>query len=173
MYLATMFTIFTLGLSTDNALQAKEVKQVNQSNQVNQTNQANQTNQITQTTFKVAIVDVDAVVSKSSAVKALKQEQAKKLQELAKWVEVAKKDVEKQSSEENKKKLAKKYDAEFIKKRTEIQKTYAQKLQQIDEDISKIIAKEAQKQNYSLVLPKSNTLLGGDDITKAIIKAVE
>lgn len=123
--------------------------------------------------FKVGIVDVNAVVSKSSQVLALKKEQAKKMQDLQKWLDVVKKDIEKQSTDENKQKLAKKYSAEFTKKRSEIQKDYTEQLKKIDKDISAIIANEAKKQNYNLILSKSTVLYGGDDITGVIINAVK
>lgn len=123
--------------------------------------------------FRVGIVDVNAVVAKSSEVQALKKEQIGKVKELQKWVETTKKDVEKQSTDENKQKLAKKYSAELVKKQNEIQKNYTQKLKNIDKNITEIIAQEAQKQEYNLILNKSNVLYGGDNITESIIKAVK
>ena len=55
--------------------------------------------------YKVAVVDVNAVVSKSAQVQALKKEQQAKLQELQKWLETVRADVQKQSTKEGKEKL--------------------------------------------------------------------
>ena len=123
--------------------------------------------------YKVAVVDVNAVVSKSAQVQALKKEQQTKLQELQKWLNNARTDVAKQSTDENKQKLAKKYDAEFAKKQEAIKKNYATKLQAIDKSITATIAQEAKAQNYNLVLSKGSVLYGGDDITASISKVVK
>ncbi len=123
--------------------------------------------------YKVAVVDVNAVVSKSAQVRALKKEQQTKLQELQKWLNNARTDVAKQSTDENKQKLAKKYDAEFAKKQEAIKKNYATKLQAIDKSITATIAQEAKAQNYNLVLSKGSVLYGGDDITASIAKVVK
>ena len=70
--------------------------------------------------YKVAVVDVNAVVAKSAQVQALKKEQQAKLQELQKWLETVRADVQKQSTKEGKEKLIKKYDAEFANKQEAI-----------------------------------------------------
>ena len=123
--------------------------------------------------YKVAVVDVNAVVSKSAQVQALKKEQQTKLQELQKWLNNARTDVAKQSTQESKEKLVKKYDAEFAKKQETIKKNYAMKLQAIDKSITATIAQEAKAQNYNLVLSKSSVLYGGDDITATVLKVIK
>ena len=122
---------------------------------------------------KIAVVDINAIVSKSAQVQALKNEQQKKLQELQKWLETVRADVEKQQTKEGKEKLVKKYDAEFIKKQEDIKKNYATKLQAIDKSISATIAQEAEKQGYAVVLSKGTVLYGGDDITASVSKVVK
>ena len=92
---------------------------------------------------------------------------------LQKWLNNARTDVAKQSTDENKQKLAKKYDAEFAKKQEAIKKNYATKLQAIDKSITATIAQEAKAQNYNLVLSKGSVLYGGDDITASIAKVVK
>ena len=123
--------------------------------------------------YKVAVVDVNAVVSKSAQVQALRKEQQVKLQELQKWLETVRADIQKQSTKEGKEKLVKKYDAEFGKKQEAIKKDYANKLQAIDKSISATIASEAKAKNYDLVLSKGMVLYGGDDITASISKIVK
>lgn len=122
---------------------------------------------------KVAVVDVQAVVSKSAQVSALKKEQAAKTEELQKWLKTAKADVEKQQSKEGKQKLLKKYNDEYAKKQEAIGKNYQQKLIAIDKSISSTIAQHANANGYDLVLSKNVVIYGGDDITAAISKVVK
>ena len=121
---------------------------------------------------KIAVVDVNKVVSDSKEVKALKAQQDKKKDELVKWLETVKTDINKQSSNENKVKLAKKYDSELAKKQDANRKDYTKKLQTIDKNISAIINQTAKAQGYTIVFAKSSVLYGGDDITGVISKAV-
>ena len=123
--------------------------------------------------FKVAVVDVGAVVAQSSEVKALKQEQEQKLQELRTWLETVRADVAKQQTKEGKEKLIKKYDADFAKKQESVRKEYAKKLQNIDKNISAIISEEARNQGYNMVFAKGTVLYGGTDITGSIVKRVK
>ena len=122
---------------------------------------------------KIAVVDVNKVVSDSKEVKALKAQQDKKKDELVKWLETVKTDINKQSSNENKVKLAKKYDSELAKKQHANRKHYTKKLQTIDKNISAIINQTAKAQGYTIVFAKSSVLYGGDDITGVISKAVK
>ena len=121
----------------------------------------------------IAVVDLNAVVGQSAQVLTLKKEQALKMDELQKWLVNARSDVEKQKTQEGKEKLAQKYDAEFIKKQTAIQKDYTAKLQVIDKNISDVITKEAKKNGYEIVLAKGVVLYGGQDITNTISKQVK
>lgn len=122
---------------------------------------------------KIAVVDIQKVVSNSKQVKILKDEQYKKATELEKWLDVARKDIEKQSTDENKQKLIKKYDTELARKKDLNTKDYTKKLNDIDASVSKIIVDYAKSKSYDLVLVKSNVLFGGIDITQEIIKLVK
>lgn len=122
---------------------------------------------------KIAVVDVPAIVTKSAQVKALKDEQAKKAQDLAKWLETVNADVKKQSTEANKQKLLKKYNEELAKKKEANTKEYTKKLAAIDASISSTIAAQAKAKGYDIVLAKSTVLYGGDDITAEIAKIVK
>lgn len=123
--------------------------------------------------YKVAIVDVAQVVAASKEVQALRKEQEAKMLELQKWLETVRADVQKQSTEENKQKLIKKYDEEFAKKQEAIKKNYASKLASIDKNISSVITKTAKEKGYNLVLSRGIVLYGGEDITSEIAKAVK
>ncbi len=123
--------------------------------------------------FKVAVVDVQKVVSSSAQVKALKDEQKKKGQELAKFIETAKANINKETDAKKKKALEEKYNKEFQTKRTAIAKNYETKLLAIDKSISTTIDNNAKANGYNLVLAKGVVLSGGTDITDEISKAVK
>lgn len=123
--------------------------------------------------LKIAVVNVPKIVEASSQVQALKREQQSKMQEIQKWLDTVRADVQKQSTKENREKLIKKYDVEFTKKQDLINKSYATKLQAIDKSITETITKEAKTLGYNMVIAKSVVLYGGKDITSEIMKKVK
>lgn len=123
--------------------------------------------------LKIAVVDVPAIVAKSTQVNNLKAEQAKKAQALTKWIETVSADVNKQSTEANKQKLLQKYNKELAKKKEANAQEYAKKLATIDTSISSTIAAQAKAKGYDIVLAKSIVLYGGDDITSEIAKIIK
>lgn len=123
--------------------------------------------------LKIGIVDIQAVVSKSAQVEALKKEQIKKADDFRNFVEKAKSDVMKQTSEGKQKELAKKYEKEITARQTAEAKDYTKKLAEIDKSISNTIALKAKEQGYDMVFAKGTILYGGEDITDMISKAVK
>lgn len=123
--------------------------------------------------IKIGVVDVNKVINSSAKVSALKKQQEKKKAELVKWINTVRADVQKQSSDENKIKLAKKYDAEFAKKQQANQKEYLKKAAELDAEILKTINTAAKAQGYSIVFSKSAVLYGGDDLTPSVLKIVK
>ena len=123
--------------------------------------------------FKVAVVDVQKVVASSAQVKALKEEQKKKSQDLAKFIETAKTNIDKEKDDKKKVALEKKYNKEFQAKRQDIAKNYETKLLAIDKNITETINANAKTNGYDLVLAKGAVLSGGTDITAEITKAVK
>ena len=122
---------------------------------------------------RIAVVDVPAVVAQSQQVKALKNEQQTKIQDLEKWLKTVQADVEKQKTQEGKEKLLKKYNAEFAKKKEAIAKDYAARLQTVEKSISDTIAQQARAKGYTMVISKGIVLYGGDDITADVAKVVK
>ena len=122
---------------------------------------------------RIAVVDVQAVVSKSAQVQALKKEQQAKMQELEKWLKTAQADVEKQKTQEGKEKLLKKYNTEFGKKKEVIAKDYTARLQAVDKSITDTIATQARLKGYNMVISKGVVVFGGDDITADVQKFVK
>ena len=123
--------------------------------------------------IKIGVVDVNQVVSSSQQVKALKAQQDAKKKELVKWLDTVKTDIQKQSRQENKVKLAQKYDKELIKKQEAAKNDYVKKLEAIDNSISKTITDTAKAKGYTIVFAKSSVLYGGDDLTQEIKKVVK
>lgn len=125
------------------------------------------------TNYKVAIVDVQKVVANSAQVKSLKEEQKRKTQELAKFIDTAKASLAKEKDAKKKKALEDKYNKEFQTKRAAIAKNYETKLLAIDKSITAVIDANAKKNGYNLVLAKGAVLSGGTDITTEIAQAVK
>jgi len=123
--------------------------------------------------YRVAVVDVQQVVSSSAQVQALKKEQQAKAEEVIKYIEKARKDVAATSDEKKKKALEEKYNKELLTKREALEKEYAKKLHAIDTNISNAIVENAKGNNYNLVLAKGVVLYGGTDITNDIIKVIK
>lgn len=122
---------------------------------------------------KIAMIDVDRVVSKSSAVKKLKAEHDKKNKELERWLKNVKKQIDKPDSKEVKEKLIKRYDSEFAQKKAEITKDFQEKLQIVNNDVSSQIIKISKENNYDIVLSKAVVVCGCDDITALIEKNIK
>ena len=121
----------------------------------------------------IAVVDVAQVINNNSQVKALKEKQEKKSEALKSWVESARADVEKQTTDAAKESLTQKYNKELqAKVDTQRKELYAESTK-IDAKIGSAIAKKAQADGYSLVLVKGAVLYGGSDITEAVKKAVK
>lgn len=123
--------------------------------------------------IKIGVVDVNKVVNDSLQVKALKKQQEQKKAELVKWLSTANADIQKQTTEENKTKLSKKYSAELAKKQKANQDEYVKKITEIDANISKVIGETAKAQGYTVVFSKNSVLYGGDDLTAAVSKTVK
>ena len=122
---------------------------------------------------KVAIVDVQKVVNKSTQVQNLKKDQESKRKEIAQLVKKAGEDIQKQTDETKKKALAKQYDKQIKAKQEAYAKDYKTKLENIDKSINFIITQQAKAMGYDLVLTKGVVLYGGDDITASILKVIK
>ncbi len=123
--------------------------------------------------FKVAVVNVPKLVESSAQVKALKEQNTKNVQELAKFGETAQNAIAKEKDPKKQKALKEKYQKEFQTKRSAMTKTYENKLIEIDKNISNIITTQAKAKGYNLVLAKSAVLVGGTDITDEIAAQVK
>ncbi len=122
--------------------------------------------------IRVAFIDVNFVVNQSKEVQQLRNDQIAKERELKIWLSTVNTDVMKQGTREEQQQLANKYNAEFAQKQQQLKLEYNQKLQEIDRNITNIIAEEAKKLNYDFVFSKGTVLFGGEDITVQIAELV-
>lgn len=122
---------------------------------------------------KIAVVDIQKVVSASAQVKALKASQEAKNKELASFIKKAQEDVNKQTDVNKKKSLAESYEKQLKTKREVYLKDYTAKLKAADANITAQIGKKATELGYTMVVPKSSVVWGGDDITEIILKGIK
>ena len=124
--------------------------------------------------FKYAVVDVQKVVSASTQVSALKNQQNQKMRELSKFVQDANKKLAAESNAQKKQALEASLNKEFEAKKVAIEKDYAAKLSAIDKNITAIISQKAKQKGYDLVLAKGIVLYStGVDITDEVIQSVK
>ena len=116
----------------------------------------------------IAVVDLQKIVSNSALVKQLKQEHAKKMEELNKIVVNARGEISNTTDSAKILQLEEKYTNEFNSKKAALEKDYSTRLSAIEKNIRDEIAKKAQQDKYDYVFAKSVLLYGGKDITNDI-----
>jgi Skp family chaperone for outer membrane proteins len=123
--------------------------------------------------YKVAIIDVPTIMSKSGEIQELQRTQQKETDELNTLISKAQNDL---LNEQDKTKLLQKeatYRQEIETKKSTMDREYNIKLTKINENIKNTITKEAKRENYNLVLPSGMVISGGEDITNAVLKNIK
>jgi len=128
---------------------------------------------ISDTGYRVAVVDVQSLIQKSSQVNTLKADQDKKLNEMKATVDKARQDISKETDPVKIAQLEEKYRNDINNQKLALDNEYNSKLKQIDNNIKSIVVEKAREMKYSLVLPKSIVLFGGDDITAEVAKSIK
>ena len=123
---------------------------------------------ISDTTPKVAVIDATKIVANSSAVKALKAEQEKKVKDIQATLEKAKAEISKETDPAKIAAIEEKYRTQINNQKIALDTEYNQKLTKIDNEIRATVVEKARNLNYDLVLPKNIVYFGGDDITDVI-----
>lgn len=121
---------------------------------------------------KIAVIDIAAIMEQSNQMQALNKEQQAKMKDLEKWLATVKKDIEKQQTQEGKEKLFKKYQADYLKKKTDIVNNGQTKMQSISDNIMANIQTQAKAKGYDMVITKGIVVYGGEDITADVVKAI-
>ena len=122
---------------------------------------------------KIAVVDLQQLVSNSSQVKQLKQEHSKKLAELDKIIVNARGEITNEKDQAKILLLEDKYMKEFNTKKDALERDYNNRLSAIEKNIKTEISKKAQNDDYDYVFAKSVVLYGGKDITNELIKNIK
>lgn len=116
----------------------------------------------------IAVVDLQTVVNNSKEVQQLKTEHDKQLDELNQIIKKAQCEIAKENDLKKVVDLQDKYTNEFNCKKSEIDKTYSNKLSNIEQKIKNKIEEKAKCDGYEFVFAKSVALYGGKDITDDI-----
>lgn len=122
---------------------------------------------------KIAVVDLQQLVSNSSQVKALKQEHNKKVSDLDKILVNARGEISNETDQAKILMLEDKYMKEFASKKEALERDYNNRLSAIEKNIKSEIERKAQKDGYDYVFAKSVVLFGGKDITNEIVNNIK
>ncbi len=122
---------------------------------------------------KIAVVDLQQIVSNSSQVKALKQEHNKKVSDLDKILVNARGEIANETDQAKILMLEDKYMKEFASKKEALERDYNTRLSSIEKNIKSEITRKAQKDGYDYVFAKSVVLFGGKDITGELLNNIK
>lgn len=125
------------------------------------------------TVCNAALVDVQELISNSTEIQAIREDLAVKQQDAQKWIQESQAKIQKYKEGKAKDELVAKFEEELAQKQQAIQQEYAEKLNAVDQKMTKLIQKEAKSEGYDMVLAKSAVLTGGTDITDEIIKLIK
>ncbi len=123
--------------------------------------------------YRVAVVDVSQLLSHSPDVQELKRIQDKETEELNTLISKAQNEILNTTDKDVVLKKEAEYRQQIEAKRSNMEKQYASKLEEVNKKIRKIISTEAQKENYNLVLPVGMVISGGEDITENVVKTMK
>lgn len=118
--------------------------------------------------YKVAIVDIQKIVSNSSEIKALKTDQEKQVQAMQATIDKARAEISKEKDPAKIAQLEERYRNEINQQKLALDTSYNSKLTAIDNKIKTAVIEKARSMNYNIVLPKNTVLYGGDDITDQV-----
>lgn len=121
---------------------------------------------------KVAVVDVQQLVSNSTEVRNLKSQQEKKINAMKATVDKARAEITAETDPNKIAALEEKYRNEINNQKLALDSEYNAKLNQIDSNIKSIVVAKAKEMHYDIVLPKNLVLYGGDDLTPEVAKSV-
>lgn len=122
---------------------------------------------------KIAVVDLQQIVSNSAQVKQLKQEHNKKVSDLDKILVNARGEIANESDQAKILMIEDKYMKEFSSKKEALERDYNNRLSSIEKNIKNEITKKAQKDGYDYVFAKSVVLYGGKDITGELLNNIK
>ena len=123
--------------------------------------------------YKVAVVDVQAVMEKSIDIQNLKVAQDKNMKELNTLISKAQNEILNEPDRNKATQMEENYRKQIEEKKNSMDEEYNKKLVQVSTKIRNLISGEAKKTHYNLVLPVGMVITGGDDITEDIINKLK
>ena len=81
--------------------------------------------------------------------------------------------MNKEEDEKKREEMKNQFDLDLTAKKSEMNKSYGEKLMKINNDINAELIKIAKDKDYQLILTKDAVLYGGDDLTQDLIKVVK
>lgn len=123
--------------------------------------------------YKVAVVDVPTILSKSSEMQSLKISQEKQMEELNTLISKAQNEIVNEPDRNKALQKEATYRKEIETKKKTMEDDYNSKMTKISNKIRSLISNEAKKTNYNLVLPTGMVISGGEDITEEIVKKMK
>jgi outer membrane protein len=122
---------------------------------------------------KIAVVDIQSLVSQTPSVLALREERKNQIAGLQQWINGANAEINQIADQAAKTALFQKYQLELNQRQQSMQSEYAQKVQSIDAELSKLIADEAKNSGFDYVFAKGIVVFGGTDITENVAKLLK
>lgn len=123
--------------------------------------------------YRVAVVDISEILSHSADARELKLLQDKETEELNTLITKAQNEILNTNDKDAMLQKELSYKQQIEAKRSEMDKKYTQKLEEINKNLRNVISQEAQKENYNLVLPVGMVISGGDNITENVVKSMK
>lgn len=122
---------------------------------------------------QLGIINVQALVSQTPSVVALREEEMKKRGELQQWVNGVNQEIAAEADAAKKAELTQKYQTELNERQQKMQAEYVEKVQKIDAEILKLIENVAKKENVEYIFNTGSLLFGGKDLTQQAIDALK
>ena len=122
--------------------------------------------------FKVAVVDIQKIVSGSSAVKELRTQQERKINEMQTVIDQARSEIAREQDPERIKVLENSYLERLNSQKSALDEEYNRRLRMINDEIKAAVTSKAGAMGYNLVVPKNMSLYGGDDITDQVAASI-
>ena len=123
--------------------------------------------------YKVAVVDVPTILSKSSEMQTLKISQDKKIEELNTLISKAQNEIVNESDRNKALQKEATYRKQIESQKQQMEEEYNSKITKITNKIRTLISNEAKHENYNLVLPTGMVISGGEDITEQVVKKLK
>jgi outer membrane protein len=122
---------------------------------------------------KIAVVDVQALVNQTPSVIALRAEQQNNMAIIQNWVAGVNNQLSQIADQNQRASLTQQYQIELNKREQILQSQYAQKVQAIDAELSKLVSDVANEKKLDYVFAKGMVVFGGTDITADVAKRLK